>query len=119
MTTRKRPSSTTFWATSTCSTVASTTAIFYVRPHEIEILRDGRGTGTIAAKIRDIRPLGATVRIELERIDGRGAVEVELTRDQFGRKGLSEGDKVYLQPKRLRTFDGNTKRETTLEAVNR
>jgi sulfate transport system ATP-binding protein len=94
-------------------------AIFYVRPHEIEILRDGGGTGTIAAKIRDIRPLGATVRIELERIDDRGSVEVELTRDQFGRKGLSEGDKVYLQPKRLRTFDGNTKRETTLEAVNR
>ncbi|HYE35948.1 sulfate ABC transporter ATP-binding protein [Methylocaldum sp.] len=92
-------------------------AIFYVRPHEIEILRDG-GTGTIAAKIRDIRPLGATVRVELERVDGRGAVEVELTRDQFSRKGLRQGEKVYLQPKRLRTFDGNTKLETPLEVAN-
>lgn len=44
-------------------------AVFYVRPHEIEILRD-RSAGTIAAKINDIRPLGATVRIELERADG-------------------------------------------------
>jgi len=93
-------------------------AIFYVRPHEIEILRDGGSQGTIAAKISDIRPLGATVRIELERLDGRGAVEVELTRDQFSRKGLREGEKVYLRPKRLRTFDGNTKVETPLEAAN-
>jgi len=93
-------------------------AIFYVRPHEIEILRDGGSQGTIAAKISDIRPLGATVRIELERLDFHGAVEVELTRDQFSRKGLREGEKVYLRPKRLRTFDGNTKVETPLETAN-
>lgn len=92
-------------------------AVFYVRPHEIEILRD-RGTGTIAARINDIRPLGATVRIELERIDGRGAVEVELTREQFARKSLREGEQVYLLPKRLRTFDSRTKLATPLEAAN-
>jgi sulfate transport system ATP-binding protein len=92
-------------------------AIFYVRPHEIEILRDG-GNGSIAARINDIRPLGATVRIELERVDGRGAVEVELTRDQFSRKGFREGENVYVRPKRLRTFNGNTKLETSLEAAN-
>lgn len=88
-------------------------AVFYVRPHEIEILRD-RGTGTIAAKISDIRPLGATVRIELERTDGRGLVEVELTRDRFAHKGFREGESVYLQPKRLRTFDHNSILENTV-----
>jgi sulfate transport system ATP-binding protein len=92
-------------------------AVFYVRPHDIEILRD-HGTGTIAARINDIRPLGAIVRIELERIDGRGAVEVELTRDQFARKSLREGEQVYLQPKRLRTFDGRKKPAAPLEAAN-
>ncbi len=88
-------------------------AVFYVRPHEIEILRD-RGTGTIAAKISDIRPLGATVRIELERTDGRGLVEVELTRDRFANKGFLHGESVYLQPKRLRTFDHNSTLENTI-----
>ncbi|BBA37087.1 sulfate transport ATP-binding protein [Methylocaldum marinum] len=92
-------------------------AVFYVRPHEIEILRD-RGVGTIAARINDIRPLGATVRIELERIDGRGAVEVELTRDQFARKNFREGEQVHLQPKRLRTFDARVKPADPLEAAN-
>ncbi|CAI8897292.1 sulfate/molybdate ABC transporter ATP-binding protein [Methylocaldum szegediense] len=88
-------------------------AVFYVRPHEIEILRD-RSAGTIAAKINDIRPLGATVRIELERADGRGMVEVELTRDRFANKGFREGESVYLQPKRLRTFNHNSVSENTI-----
>jgi len=92
-------------------------AIFYVRPHDIEILREG-GAGAIAARIGGIRPLGATVRIELERIDGRGTVEAELTRDQFGRRDFRQGEKVYLRPKRLRTFEGNVKLDTPLEAAN-
>jgi sulfate transport system ATP-binding protein len=79
-------------------------AVFYVRPHEIDILRESPGSGTIAATVYDIRPLGATVRIELERNDGFGLVEVELSRDRFNREELRRGDRVYLQPKRLRLF---------------
>jgi sulfate transport system ATP-binding protein len=80
-------------------------AVFYARPHEITILRDCPDAGAMAAAIHDIRPLGATVRIELARKDGHGFVEVELARDTFNQIGLTRGERVYLQPQRLRVFE--------------
>lgn len=41
-------------------------------------------------------------------------VEVELTRDRFANKGFREGESVYLQPKRLRTFNHNSVSENTI-----
>jgi sulfate transport system ATP-binding protein len=79
-------------------------AVFYARPHEIDILHEAAGQGAIAARIIDIRALGATVRIELERNDGFGLVEVEMSRDRFNLKSLGQGETVYLQPRRLRVF---------------
>ena len=80
-------------------------AVFYARPHEIEILRERTDDASIAAKVYDIRPLGVTVRVELDREDGHGIVEVELVRDRFNRLELKRGESVYLQPKRLRLFE--------------
>lgn len=80
-------------------------AIFYVRPHEIDITRQAESTTAIAARISDIRSLGATVRIELERSDGQGRVEAELARDQYNGLALNRGEVVYLQPRRLRVFN--------------
>lgn len=79
-------------------------AIFFARPHEIDILRESPGASALSATIIDIRPLGATVRIELDREDGQGLIEVEMVRDHFQRIALEEGEAVYLQPKRLRVF---------------
>ncbi|CAL1241788.1 sulfate/molybdate ABC transporter ATP-binding protein [Candidatus Methylocalor cossyra] len=97
---------------------ASEAAVFYVRPHEIDILRDNPGDGAIAATVYDVRSLGATVRIELERGDGAGSVEVELSREQYGRKNLRRGERVYLQPKRLRVFSETTAAEGTDAALS-
>jgi len=80
-------------------------AVFYVRPHEIDITRQAESSAAIAARISDIRSLGATVRIELERSDGHGRVEAELARESFTRLALKRGEAVYLQPKRLRVFN--------------
>ena len=63
----------------------------------------------MAARVLDIRPLGATVRVELERSDDQSIVEVELIRDRFNSIDLGEGDDVFLQPKKLRLFDQNTR----------
>ena len=79
-------------------------AVFYARPHEIEIRHDNPGGSAIAATVHDIRPLGATVRVELDRADGHGVVEVELARDRFNRIGLTVGEAVFLEPRRLRIF---------------
>ena len=79
-------------------------AIFYVRPHEIDILRENPNGGSIAAKVFDVRPLGATVWVELERRDGQGIVEVEMVRDQYTDMKLQPGEPVFLQPRRIRVF---------------
>jgi sulfate transport system ATP-binding protein len=79
-------------------------AVFFARPHEIEILAGNPGPSGITARILDIRPLGATVRVELERNDNQEIVEVEEVRDQFQQKCLREGDEVFLSPRRLRLF---------------
>lgn len=79
-------------------------AVFFARPHEIEILTENPGASAISAKVLDIRSLGATVRIELERSDNAEIVEVEIVRDRFDKKNMREGDAVYLHPRKLRLF---------------
>jgi sulfate transport system ATP-binding protein len=77
---------------------------FYSRPHEIEVTVAGSRTQGIIARIRDVRRLGGVVRLELERSDGLGLVEAEMSRDEFQEIGLFKGDEVLIQPKRLRVF---------------
>jgi sulfate transport system ATP-binding protein len=82
-------------------------AIFYARPHEIGISPKTEGAQGIAAQISDIRRFGGVVRIELERKDGGGTVEAEMSRADFADNSLGKGDEVVIQPKRLRSFGEN------------
>ncbi len=75
----------------------------YARPHEIDVDREPIGGG-IEALVRDVRPLGDVVRIELERRDGAGDVEVKLTRERYGEARLEKGDRVYLRPRNPQVF---------------
>lgn len=79
-------------------------AVFFARPHEIEILKGESLPSSIRAKVLDIRPLGATVRIELEKAHNQQIVEVELPREAFRDLALQRGDQVFLLPKKLRLF---------------
>jgi sulfate transport system ATP-binding protein len=84
--------------------VSGENAIFYARPHEIGILPRAEGVSGIGAHILDIRRFGGLVRIELERQDGGGIVEAEMSREEFADSALNRGDRVVMNPKRLRTF---------------
>ena len=79
-------------------------ALFFVRPHEIEVNRRVNGASGISAHVRDIRKYGAVVRLELERADGEGYVEAVLSRDEFKANTVHKGDEVVLQPKRIKVF---------------
>jgi len=79
-------------------------ALFFVRPHEIEISLNGNGATGLSAHIRDIRRYGAMVRVELERADGEGYVEAVLSREEFKANALRKGDEVVIQPKRIKVF---------------
>ena len=67
-----------------------------VRPHDIELSRTARGDGAIAVTVRRIRPLGAIVRLELDREDVPQTIEAEVARDRFVELGLRAGERAYV-----------------------
>jgi sulfate transport system ATP-binding protein len=79
-------------------------AVFYARPHELDIARKSEGAAGIDAHIRAIRRYGAVVRLELERADGLGLVEAELSRDAFDAKAWAKDEAVTVRPRRLKVF---------------
>ena len=79
-------------------------ALVYVRPHDIEVDRKPNGEGGIEAIVRDVRQLGATVRLELERRDGGGLVEAQMSRDRYRNYELQSGEQVFIRPQNLRIY---------------
>ena len=79
-------------------------AIGYVRPHELDIERHRNGAATVEAIVRHVNAIGATVRLDLERVDGGGTIEAELTRERFQELALKTGEQVHVKPRRLQVF---------------
>ena len=79
-------------------------AIGYVRPHELDIERHRNGAATVEAVVRHINAIGATVRLDLERLDGGGTMEAELTRERFQELDLKAGEQVHVKPRKLQVF---------------
>src|SRR5690606_19952218 len=81
-------------------------AVGYVRPHEIEILRERDGRPAVAARVVAIHSEGPVARIELERAGGGETIEAALPRDHFDELGLRLHERVFAVPHRLRIFRG-------------
>lgn len=69
-------------------------AVAYARPHEIGISREAGG---MAAVVRDVRFLGPTVRVILERVHDAKSVEVALHRKAQRESAFISGETVYLR----------------------
>ncbi|MDR0788447.1 MAG: sulfate ABC transporter ATP-binding protein [Gemmatimonadota bacterium] len=83
---------------------AAAAAVGYVRPHEIEIIRQSGEGAAIPALVRMTNGAGPMARIDLERIEDGEAIEVVLSRERFEELELRAGETVYLVPRRLRLF---------------
>jgi sulfate transport system ATP-binding protein len=81
-----------------------TPALAYVRPHEIDLLRQPETGRTLAATVRDVRVLGPIVRLELNRSGGQELIEVELPREHYQQDPFQPGEPVYLKLRNLRVF---------------
>ncbi|GAB7127887.1 sulfate/molybdate ABC transporter ATP-binding protein [Amantichitinum ursilacus] len=77
-------------------------AVVYVRPHEIDVSREG-GAGALSGVISHVRLLGATVRLEVD-VAGQDAVEVELTRERYLQGDWKVAETVYLLPREARVY---------------
>lgn len=80
------------------------TPVGYVRPHELDIARDGGDALAVGAVVRHIHAVGPTVRLDLERTDDGGTIEAELTRERFQELGLKTGEGVHVTPRKVQTF---------------
>ena len=78
----------------------------YVRPHDMDILRTNATNATegLPATVRDIRIIGALVRVELVTVDLGEIVEVELTRERYEQDLFQVGDQVIIRPRNVRVF---------------
>jgi len=83
---------------------ANARGVGFVRPHDIEIGRQGNGTAGILARLRRVHAIGPLAQLELERLDNAQLVEAVLSNERYEQLRLAPGETVVLQPKRSRVF---------------
>ncbi|MBS1678039.1 MAG: sulfate ABC transporter ATP-binding protein [Actinobacteria bacterium] len=83
----------------------------FVRPHDIEIVRD-RDDSTEEAMVQRIVALGFEIRVELVLGDGT-EVWAQLTRGELQRLELQEGQIAYLRPVQAKSFNGAPPSDTS------
>ena len=71
-------------------------------PRRDDVDRHPNGGGSEAV-VRDVRPLGDVVRIELERRDGTGSVGVKLSRERYG-ESRSPRASAYISGRAIRRY---------------
>ncbi|GAB3268589.1 sulfate/molybdate ABC transporter ATP-binding protein [Chitinimonas naiadis] len=81
---------------------AGDAAIAYVRPHDIELLREPSGQA-LPAKVDHVRAIGSVVRLELS-LENGDPVEAELSRDAYSTQRYAAGERVYIRPRSVRVF---------------
>jgi sulfate transport system ATP-binding protein len=94
----------------------------FVRPHDIELSRDARESGEVAAcgaqpsdasadgnppvaaaRVERVSRLGWMVKVELRLADGQ-PLAVELTKDRVSELGIGEGDRVLVNLREAKIF---------------
>ncbi|MBI5528135.1 MAG: sulfate ABC transporter ATP-binding protein [Deltaproteobacteria bacterium] len=79
-------------------------AAVYVRPHEIDVERSRNGNGALEALVKHVSLAGPVVKIEMERTDRGGNVEVDLTRARFDELQIKTGDRVFFALRNMQVF---------------
>ena len=79
-------------------------AVAYVRAHDVLLARINTHGSSIQAVVSDVHPIGALVRLELDRVDSDGIIEAELTRERYDELKLHEGESAFVTARNLRVF---------------
>ncbi|MCX9157637.1 sulfate ABC transporter ATP-binding protein [Niveibacterium sp. 24ML] len=82
---------------------ASAHAQAFVRPHDIEILREP-APAALQAEVAHVQAIGPVVRVEL--LHQSEIIEVELSRERHQQLALASGEVVWLMPKQATVFAG-------------
>ncbi len=84
------------------SEIKDSEAVAYVRPYDVEILRNAENG--IPAEIQYIHSTGRNVRIELKRQDTGTLIESVLEQEQYKELNLLPGETVYLRIRKAKVY---------------
>jgi sulfate/thiosulfate transport system ATP-binding protein len=84
--------------------ITDSPAVGYVRSYDFEIERRAAGTGSVAADVRFVVPIGPLVRVDLALCGSRDSIEVDLSRDVADRLNLRVGERVFARPRKMHVF---------------
>jgi sulfate/thiosulfate transport system ATP-binding protein len=79
----------------------------YVRPHDLEICKEGTD-GAVRAQIIRTHAVGPVVRLELQRLDSKEPFEAHMPREEFRALAVIAGDEVFARPRRLKVFPASS-----------
>lgn len=81
-------------------------AVAYVRPHEIDLVRDnGTGQG-IPVRLSHVYVAGPSAYLELARQDSLATIEAQVPEQFYRELQLKEGESLLARPRRARVFAG-------------
>jgi sulfate transport system ATP-binding protein len=77
----------------------------YARPHEIEVFLETAGDDCIPVTVDHVVARGSFVRVELLTGGDDRTIEADLTRERLQELSLTKGQRVFVRPTTLRTFE--------------
>lgn len=79
-------------------------AIAYVRPHEIDLVRDHGSAQGIPVRLNHVYLAGPSAFLELERRDRQDTIEAQVPEQLYRELQLKEGEHLLARPRRARVF---------------
>jgi sulfate/thiosulfate transport system ATP-binding protein len=78
--------------------------VTFVRPHDVEIVRENTDPSAIAAKVTHIGFTGAAVNVELLRLDDQQHIDAALTIQTYRDLALKPGERIFIRLRNPHTF---------------
>lgn len=78
-------------------------AVAYVRPHDIGLDRKKNGKQSIEAVVRHVNFIGPLVRLAVM-YNGNSNLDAELSRERYDELKLKEGERVFVTLKKMKVF---------------
>ncbi|EMO28684.1 putative sulfate/thiosulfate ABC transporter, ATP-binding protein CysA [Leptospira interrogans serovar Bataviae str. HAI135] len=86
------------------SEIENASAVGYVRPYDVEILREPIEAQTIPAEIQYIHSTGRNVKVDLKRLDTGTILESQLNSSEFQSLNLLPGETVHIRFKKVKVY---------------
>ena len=91
-------------ATPTASGEQDSEAVAFVRPHDIRLTREAGGAKTFPARILRCNAAGPVANLELERLDGSGQFNAQLSKEEFQQLQPRTGEEIFVELRNIKLF---------------